>query len=119
MVAHAILFIVLPLAVAWLAGASAYFPPYPAPKVEPEIEPQFEAEVRAFLAQHNEPDAVADRCMVDAPCGWRATLRVLCRSPGVRWARSIPTRSSASAFLEVSETVGHGRDDNRPQRQLR
>jgi hypothetical protein len=64
MLAHAILFIVLPLAVAWLAGASAYFPPYPAPKTEPEIEPQFEAEVRAFLAQHSEPDAAADRPMV-------------------------------------------------------
>ena len=64
MLAHAILFIVLPLAVAWLAGASAYFPPYPAPKTEPEIEPQFEAEVRAFLAQHSEPDAAAGRRMV-------------------------------------------------------
>ena len=64
MVAHAILFIVLPLAVAWLAGATAYLPPYPAPKTEPEIEPQFEAEVRMFLAQHSEPDAAADRRMV-------------------------------------------------------
>lgn len=60
MLAHAILFIVLPLAVAWLAGASAYFPPYPAP----QIEPQFEAEVRMLLAQHSEPDAAADRRMV-------------------------------------------------------
>ena len=47
MIGHAaILFIVLPLAVAWLAGASAYFPPYPAPKTNPESGPQFEAEVR-------------------------------------------------------------------------
>ena len=51
MIGHAILFIVLPLAVAWLAGASAYFPPYPAPKTDPESEPQFEAEVRMFLAE--------------------------------------------------------------------
>ena len=64
MFAHAILFIVLPLAVAWLAGASAYFAPYPAPKTEPEIEPQFEAEVRMFLAERHEPDAAADRHMV-------------------------------------------------------
>ena len=53
MIGHAILFIVLPLAVAWLAGASAYFPPFPAPKTEP-VEPLFEAEVRVFLAQQNE-----------------------------------------------------------------
>ena len=59
-----ILFIVLPLAVAWLAGASAYLPPYPAPKAEPEIEPQFAAEVRMLLAQHSEPDAAADKRMV-------------------------------------------------------
>ena len=87
-----------------------------------------------FLAQHSEPDAAAGSRMVpgvrgkhahhrEQSCrlhgGWRATLRVLCRSPGVRWARSIPTRSSASAFFAVSETVGHGRDDNRSQRQLR
>jgi hypothetical protein len=55
MVAHAILFIVLPLAVAWFAGVTAYLPPYsllPARKTEP-VEPQFEAEVRIFLAQHN------------------------------------------------------------------
>ena len=58
MIGHAILFIVLPLAVAWLAGASAYFPPYPAPKTDPESEPQFEA------AEHREPDAAADRHMV-------------------------------------------------------
>ena len=49
MIWHAFLFVILPLAVAWLAGASAYLPPYPAPKTEPE----FEAEVRAFLAQHS------------------------------------------------------------------
>jgi hypothetical protein len=55
MIVHAILFIVLPLAVAWLAGASAYFPPYPA-QTEPQIEPAFEAEVRVFLAQRSEPD---------------------------------------------------------------
>jgi hypothetical protein len=60
MIGHAILFIVLPLAVAWLAGASAYFPPYPAPKAEPEIEPQFEAEVRMFLGQHSKSDTAAD-----------------------------------------------------------
>ena len=60
----AILFIVGPLAVAWLAGASAYLPPYPAPKTEPEIEPQFEAEVRVLLAQHSEPDAAAGKRMV-------------------------------------------------------
>jgi hypothetical protein len=64
MLVHAILFIVLPLAVAWLAGASAYFPPYPARKAEPEIEPQFEAEVRMLLAQHSEPDAAAERRVV-------------------------------------------------------
>ena len=64
MLVHGILFIVLPLAVAWLAGASAYFPPYPAPKIEPESEPQFQAEVRMFLAEHREPDAAADRRMV-------------------------------------------------------
>ena len=64
MIVHAILFVVLPLAVAWLAGASAYFPPYPVPKTEPEIEPQFEAEVRMFLAEHREPGAAADRHMV-------------------------------------------------------
>ena len=63
MVALAILFIVLPLAVAWFAGASAYLPPYPVRKTEPEIEPQFEAEVRMFLAQY-EPCAAADRRMV-------------------------------------------------------
>ena len=42
-----ILFIVLPLAVAWFPGVTAYLPPYsllPARKTEP-IEPQFEAEV--------------------------------------------------------------------------
>ena len=64
MIGQAILFVVLPLAVAWLAGASAYFPRYPAPKTEPEIEPQLEAEVRMFLAEHREPDAAADRQMV-------------------------------------------------------
>ena len=64
MLAHAIFFIVLPLAVAWLAGASAYFPPYPAPKTEPEIEPQFEAEVRMFLAQHSVPCDAAGKRMV-------------------------------------------------------
>ena len=66
MVAHAILFIVLPLAVAWFAGVTAYLPPYsllPAWKTEP-VEPQFEAEVRMFLAQHSEPGAAADRRMV-------------------------------------------------------
>ncbi|HSZ10097.1 MAG TPA: hypothetical protein VK794_16260 [Steroidobacteraceae bacterium] len=62
--AHAILFIVLPLAVAWLAGASAYFPPYPAPKTDPESEPQFEADFRMFLAEHREPDAAAEWHMV-------------------------------------------------------
>jgi hypothetical protein len=64
MIGHAILFIVLPLAVAWLAGASAYFPPYPAPKTDPVIEPAFEAKVRMFLAGHREPDAAADMRMV-------------------------------------------------------
>ena len=64
MLAQAILFIVLPLAVAWLAGASAYLPPYPAPTTEPEIEPQFEAEVRMFLAQHSAPDAAGGGSMV-------------------------------------------------------
>ena len=67
MVAHGILFIVLPLAVAWFAGVTAYLPPYslPAPKTEP-VEPEFEAEVRTFLAKHSEPDAVGDRRMVGA-----------------------------------------------------
>ena len=63
MVAHAILFIVLPLAVAWFAGMTAYLPPYsllPTPKTEP-VEPQFEAEVRMFLAQHRECGAAAVR----------------------------------------------------------
>ena len=65
MVAHAILFIVLPFAVAWFAGVTAYLPPYslPAPKPEP-VEPEFEAEVKAFLAQQSEPDDVAGRRMV-------------------------------------------------------
>jgi hypothetical protein len=66
MVAHAILFIVLPLAVAWFAGVTANLPPYsllPARKTEP-VEPQFEAEVRMFLAEHREPDAAADTRMV-------------------------------------------------------
>ena len=61
MVAHAILFIVLPLAVAWFVGVTAYLPPYsllPAPKTEP-VEPQLEAEVRMFLAQHSEMDGAA------------------------------------------------------------
>ena len=66
MVAHAMVFIVLPLAVAWFAGVTAYLPPYsllPARKTEP-VEPQFEAEVRVFLSQHSEPDAAAGRRMV-------------------------------------------------------
>ena len=66
MVAHAILFIVLPLAVAWFAGVTAYLPSYsllPARKSEP-VEPQFETEVREFLAQHSEPDAAAGRRIV-------------------------------------------------------
>ena len=68
MVAHAILFIVLPLAVAWFAGVTAYLPPYsllPARETEP-VEPQFEAEVREFLALHSEPDAAAGSRIV--PC---------------------------------------------------
>ena len=69
MIVRAILFIVLPLAVAWLAGASAYFPPYPARKTEPEIEPAFEAEVRMFLAQHSEPCATADKRTVPSVRG--------------------------------------------------
>ena len=71
MVAHAILFIVLPLAVAWFAGVTAYLPPYsllPAPKTEP-VEPQYEAEVRAFVDQHSEPDAAAGRRMVPSLSG--------------------------------------------------
>jgi hypothetical protein len=71
MIVHAILFIVLPLAVAWLAGASAYFPPYPAPQPGP-VEPGFEAEVRVFLAQHNELDTTADRHTVS---GLRGSAR--------------------------------------------
>ena len=66
MIGHSILFIVLPLAVAWLAGASAYFPPYPAPKTDPESEPQFEADVRMFLAEHRKHDAAANRHMACA-----------------------------------------------------
>ena len=69
MIGHAILFIILPLAVAWLAGASAYFPPYPAPKAEPESEPQFEAEVRMFLGQHTKSEAAADRRRVPGVAG--------------------------------------------------
>ena len=71
MVAHAILFIALPLAVAWFAGVTAYLPPYsllPARKTE-RVEPQFEAEVRAFLAQHSEPDAAAGRRMISGAQG--------------------------------------------------
>ena len=60
MIVHAISFIVLPLAVAWLAGASAYFPPYPASKTGP-IEPESEAEIRVFQAQRNEPETTTDR----------------------------------------------------------
>ena len=75
MVAHAILFIVLPLAFAWLVGVTACLPPYSLPptrKPEPEIEPEFEEEVRAFLAQHGRRDAAAAGRMVpgvpgDAP----------------------------------------------------
>ena len=66
MIAHAILFIALPLAVAWFAGVTASLPPYfllPAPKTEP-VGPQFEPEVRAYLAQHSEPDAASARRMV-------------------------------------------------------
>ena len=75
MVAHAILFIVLPLAVAWFAGVTAYLPPYslPPPKTEP-VEPEFEAEVRAFLAQHSEPDADAARRMVPGVRGNTPTI---------------------------------------------
>ena len=76
MVAHAILFIVLPLAVAWFAGVTAYLPPHsllPARKTEP-VEPQFEAEVRAFLAQHSEPDADAARRMVPGVRGNTPTI---------------------------------------------
>ena len=54
MVAHAILFIVLPLAFAWLVGVTACLPPYSLPptrKPEREIEPEFEEEVGAFLAR--------------------------------------------------------------------
>ena len=71
MVAHAILFIILPLAVAWFAGVTAYLPPYsllPVRKTE-SIEPQFEAEVRAFLTQHSEPDADAGKRMVSGARG--------------------------------------------------
>ena len=67
MVAHVILFIVLPVAVAWLAGVTAHLPLHSlqhARKPEPEIEPEFEEEVRAFLAQHSKPDAAAVRRMV-------------------------------------------------------
>jgi hypothetical protein len=63
MVAHAMLFTVLPLAVAWFAGVTAYLPPYSllrARRTEP-VEPQFEAEVREFLAQHSELGAGAGR----------------------------------------------------------
>jgi hypothetical protein len=75
MVAHAILFIVLPLAVAWFAGVTAYLPPYSLPpqKTEP-VEPEFEAEVRAFLAQHSEPDADAARRMVPGVRGNTPTI---------------------------------------------
>ena len=53
MVAHAILFIVLPLAVAWFAGVNAYLPPYslPPPKTEP-VEPEFEAGVSSEWGDH-------------------------------------------------------------------
>ena len=76
MVAHAILFIVLPLAVAWFAGVTAYLPSYsllPARKTEP-VEPQFEAEVRTCLAQHSEPDAAAGRRMVPGVRGNTLTI---------------------------------------------
>ena len=70
MIVHAILFIVLPLAVAWFAGVTAYLPPYslPAPKTEP-VEPEFEAEVRVFLAQHDKPNTTADWHAVPGLCG--------------------------------------------------
>src|SRR5215469_4716968 len=72
MVAHAILFIVLPLAVAWFVGVTAYLPPYsllPAPPKTEAVKPQLEAEVRMFLAQHNEPGAAADGRMVPSVRG--------------------------------------------------
>jgi hypothetical protein len=76
MVAHAMLFIVFPLAVAWFAGVTAYLPPYsllPARKTEP-VEPQFEAEVRAFLTQHSEPGAADGSRMV--PGVWGNTFTI-------------------------------------------
>jgi hypothetical protein len=81
MIGHAILYIILPLAVAWLAGASAYCPPYPTRKTKPEIVP----EVRVFLARQSEPDAATERLMVPGvrgnalmdgvePSGWRRMI---------------------------------------------
>jgi hypothetical protein len=72
MVAHAILFIVLPLAFAWLVGVTACLPPYSLPptrKPEREIEPEFEEEVGAFLAQHGRRDAASARRMVPGAPG--------------------------------------------------
>jgi hypothetical protein len=72
MVAHAILFIVLPLAFAWLVGVTACLPPYSLPptrKPEREIEPEFEEEVRAFLAQQGRHNAASARRMVPGAPG--------------------------------------------------
>jgi hypothetical protein len=97
MVAHAILFIVLPLAVAWFAGVTAYLPPYsllPARKTEP-VEPQFEAEVRIFLAQHSEPGAAADRRMAPGVRG--NALMDGAASPAQLAANDLPSRAQSRA----------------------
>jgi hypothetical protein len=96
MIVHAILFIVLPLAVAWLAGASAYFPPYPAPKTEP-VEPGYEAEIRVFQAQHSEPDTTADRHTV--PPGLRGSARRdgAATSPARLAANDLPSGAGSRA----------------------
>ena len=95
MIVRAILFIVLPLAVAWLAGASAYFPPYPAPQPGP-VEPGFEAEVRVFLAQRNELDTTADRHTVS---GLRGSARRdgAATSPARLAANDLPCGTSSRA----------------------
>ena len=97
MVAHAILFIVLPLAVAWFAGVTAYLPPYsllPARKTEP-VEPQFETEVRMFLARHSEPGAAADRHMVPG-MGGNALMDEVASAPRLA-ANDLPSGAQSRA----------------------
>jgi hypothetical protein len=97
MVAHAILFIVLPLAFAWLVGVTAGLPPYSLPptrKPEREIEPEFEDEVRAFLAQHGRRDAASARRMVPGAPGDALVGRAT-RAEGLAVRNVPPARTSS------------------------